>query len=425
MKFKVLLVISYCFLIVDIAFAADQMARSCSQPDVQSALNTCVNGGGGTVHIPAGECTWTTGLTTASSSIFYLEGAGETSTIITYTGSGTAIYFRAQNQGFRGMSHFTLYGPNNGSGTGFYVGVYGHPELYIHDLTVGKFNSAGRVIGYHGVISRVTFSAPGPNVNPYGVRVEGIDTDGWPIVGGKVVQTFGSREALYFEDCVWAPGYGHATSGFCNGKYVVRHSSRTGAVGAGGLDMHQASYQQCYTSGDRWADPKNGSYQLEAYDNSLGGSGKGSGYGIYHRSGAAIITNNTFHDLEVGALLVLEGGLNGNQCGPHCTLADDCPLDNYDNNNCSDANDGCCMRPDSVYVWNNTNTNVNTPVATAGWGSCSFCLRENHEYFRRAPTLVDDGFKFTKFTYPHPLVSGVSGEDRVPPISPSGLRIVK
>lgn len=402
-------------LAVQISFATDQTANSCSQPDVQSAINACVNSGGGTVYIP--ECspnpyTWTNGVSSTSSSIFYIEGAGQDKTKIFYTGSGTVFNFRAANSGFRGMSHLEFKG--NDGGKGFYFGVNSHVELNVHHITIGNFHTGGTVIGYYGVFHHCLFDTPGTNTNPYGVYVYGLPSDDWPIKDGRIEHTYGSRDALYFEDCTWH-GYGHATSGFCSAKYVVRNSTRIDGLPPG-LDMHQSSYSQCW-NGSSWVEPKNGGYQMEIYDNVLDGTG--IGYGIYHRSGGLIATDNQFSDdFDNGITIVCEGPNDG----PKCTPENDSPLDNYDNNNCSDSDDGCCMRPDSVYVWNNKGcTGCKFGLfAVAKWG-CSSSLREGKEYFLRPPTIEDDGFTYTKFTYPHPLASKAKADG--PPAPPEDLRL--
>ena len=61
--------------------AAVIKAASCSQANVQSAINSAANGN--VVMIPAGTCTWTGGITLAKK--IMLQGTGIGSTIIIYS----------------------------------------------------------------------------------------------------------------------------------------------------------------------------------------------------------------------------------------------------------------------------------------------------------------------------------------------------
>lgn len=87
MKRKMVKLIGLAFVIgflgISNVNAATNFAKSCSQADVQAAINSA--SAGDTVIVPAGECTWTSGIT--FNKTVKLEGAGKDSTIITGTGS--------------------------------------------------------------------------------------------------------------------------------------------------------------------------------------------------------------------------------------------------------------------------------------------------------------------------------------------------
>jgi hypothetical protein len=68
--------------------------------------------------------------------------------------------------------------------------------------------------------------------------------------------------------------------------------------------------------------------------------------------------------------------------------------------------EGCCQAQEKTYIWNNDGV-----VREYIGGSADDCLIEGTTYFLREPTLAQDGFTFTRYTYPHPLVSGVSDAD--------------
>ncbi len=68
--------------------------------------------------------------------------------------------------------------------------------------------------------------------------------------------------------------------------------------------------------------------------------------------------------------------------------------------------------PSMVYSWSNIDCDNQSYGEVKPQGSaCSDCVREDITYFLREPTQVDDGFTYTKFTYPHPLVTGEAEED--------------
>ena len=68
-------------------FASMYTAASCSQADVQSAINAAVDGD--TINIPAGTCTWTTSVTWTNKNI-NLIGAGQGSCTYTSNSSGSS-----------------------------------------------------------------------------------------------------------------------------------------------------------------------------------------------------------------------------------------------------------------------------------------------------------------------------------------------
>lgn len=77
-------------LILGFAFSADAAtvtANSCSQSDVQAAITSA--GRSGTVDVPAGSCTWGSGVTITTG--LTLIGAGQGSTIITASASGVVF----------------------------------------------------------------------------------------------------------------------------------------------------------------------------------------------------------------------------------------------------------------------------------------------------------------------------------------------
>jgi len=74
-----LLAVFFSMIIYGKCFAATVDAASCSQDDVQTAIDSAIRGD--TVKIPAGSCTWTSSLSITKS--ITLQGAGIGSTTFT------------------------------------------------------------------------------------------------------------------------------------------------------------------------------------------------------------------------------------------------------------------------------------------------------------------------------------------------------
>lgn len=98
--------------------ALDVTAKTCSQSDVQSAITQVQSAGGGTVYIPAGNCTWTdsSGIDIEIDGSLSIIGAGIGKTIITKTNAGSSNIFLINNAGtphmmpFFRLSEMTLIG---------------------------------------------------------------------------------------------------------------------------------------------------------------------------------------------------------------------------------------------------------------------------------------------------------------------------
>lgn len=96
-------VISFATFFTGDAKAAIINATSCSSADIQDAVNAASDGD--IVMVPAGNCTWTSGLSIPDTKGITLKGAGANNTIVT-TGYSITITTFQQGclQGFRGLS---------------------------------------------------------------------------------------------------------------------------------------------------------------------------------------------------------------------------------------------------------------------------------------------------------------------------------
>jgi hypothetical protein len=85
-KLKIILVFLIIFIffgilgLVKTSLAATIQANSCSQEDVQAAINSASDGD--TVLVPSGDCTWSSRVSIPDNKKLKIQGAGKTSTII-------------------------------------------------------------------------------------------------------------------------------------------------------------------------------------------------------------------------------------------------------------------------------------------------------------------------------------------------------
>ena len=145
------------------------------------------------------------------------------------------------------------------------------------------------------------------------------------------------------------------------------------------------------------------------------GSGKMS-YFARIRSGSVLFTGNavtaTNPSSSIGQAIQLVCENNNN--GPACTAENGYPVDYTYSNRCDGSTDGCCDKVETSYIWNNTLTRVNDELTTyepCGSGS----VAEDKDYFLRAPNHSDDGFTWTPYVYPHPLVTDTGARNLSPP----------
>jgi hypothetical protein len=55
-----------------------------------------------------------------------------------------------------------------------------------------------------------------------------------------------------------------------------------------------------------------------------------------------------------------------------------------------------------VWIWGNTYQSIPHGEIAVVWGSDDY-IKENRDYFLRAPSIDEDGFVYTPYTYPHPF----------------------
>jgi len=395
-------------------------ALSGSAHDIQAAINVVAASGGGTVHIPAGNFTFnivSDGFMSISNQRCGVQvpggvsiiGAGNNQTILNVPVDA----WDSANHGTYVKNYmFVLNGQNNkpirisgiyfqgsvdytgGPTTDTYaklsaVCAYGVRDYRIDHCTFMDFtdmailttnNYVRNPQGNCGLIDHCIIDNPYKDVylartggNPlwgYGIVVGG--DENYPTFNPDYTQYFGQyhHDITYIEDCTIARTR-HAVAGGSqsNAFYVLRYSTLTDMIVAG-----YASYQDVHGGGEGAECYGNTIINTPADYRSGYSSGDYIGIGFYSRGGFALYHDNTIRNFQNGQGIVL-------------------------------ANDQSAYaeyRTRNVWIWNNNYVNCETQVGTA---PNAFPIRENIEYFLRAPTQAQDGFTYVPYQYPFPLTS--------------------
>jgi hypothetical protein len=221
------------------ASAATVTAASCSSADVQTALNRAASGD--TVVIPAGTCSWTTGVTWTAPPNVTLQGAGSPSTYgnndatvivdeINRTGydasllnidiSGTGK-FRMTGITFRGSGNPATYSYNGAVRIGGATQQMRLDHLHFQAIVHTALLIAGQM---YGVIDHNVFDLySGTGVRFYGGSWGGAaEGDGsW-----ADATTLGSNRFIFIEDnLINAPtGYGAVQDSYQGSRFVIRYN---------------------------------------------------------------------------------------------------------------------------------------------------------------------------------------------------------
>jgi len=401
------------------SFAATINAVSCSQTDVQSAINSASVGD--IVAVPAGTCTWTTVTSyTPTLSItkkITLQGAGIDQTIIN-DGTGT--------NAFEDPLHIN--GPARI--TGF---------TFADSRTVVDYNSFITTSGSGWRIDHCKFTPTGSHIT------SGIIANGEPtalidhntfINGNAGVQVIGDGDTswttpsavgtgnqVYIEDntfnytYVWDGAY----DTYNGARYVFRYNTVIGTnIGNHGLDSGG------FRSG----------FSYEIYNNTFTNPNDHIYTAIESRGGTGVVFNNVVTS-DGGSYDSFDILRNYRSDSGYDTSWGTCDGTNPIDGNtpgwqgwpCKDQiGRGTNQTSDPVYLWNNTfKGNSNPTIGVAAYEDSTraqtYHILINRDFFNDTPKPG-----YTPFTYPYPLTAdgfpnpnGVS--DTAPPAAPTGVSV--
>jgi hypothetical protein len=403
-----LVVLAFLGVVIDLGFprdapAADRIAASCSAAAITTAINQTISTGGGTVFLPvcSADDTWTASdyINVSTNTNLRLMGAGINSTIIGYADGQIPVAGRPGmyfgGSGLVDLSGFTFRGSDTaGIATGIQVYSNNTQNLRIHHMRVQKFKTTALYVCQNPnspmVIDHCEIG------DQFGSYMYGIRTHGTNDASDfKIPAPFGANNtnALFIEDNVFDNCY-HSVSAFAVSNVVFRHNIVKNPT------SHVDGHGPCYDVGCNRSHPApyTGTYIYEMYDNEFYRTG---GWCVNLRGGTGIITDNKFYDCGVGFRLEMES------CSPgaNCNTAQGCPHSSTDTS-------ACYQSPYQYWIWNNT---MQTGSGDLFGKSAHECIRQDYEYYLRAPQTGDQVSSYTKYEYPHPIVSGAPPPPPPPP----------
>lgn len=226
-------------------------AATCSQADVQSAVNATSSGG--TVAVPAGNCTWTASVVITNKSLT-ITGAGiDVTTITGNTPGNSLVIANLSTTDTFNISGFTMRLQSAGSSYGMIdvnvANAEGYPAVSfrIHHIKMlgdpsDGVSQGGRFVvasGVYGVVDHCSFITQ----TPRGAGNVTIMQDNNFSTSNTyhTPQVLGDANALYVEDCdfefVVANQGNGAIDNYSGGRYVFRYNTvRNNNVGNHGWD---------------------------------------------------------------------------------------------------------------------------------------------------------------------------------------------
>lgn len=391
------------------SWAATISASSCSQANVQAAVNSASNGD--TVMIPNGSCSWTTGInTTKQISIraqnYTPTSGGNTTRNVTITNHASVplFDFTTGDSFHAALSGIRI---NEGTGTNNHLEVSGSGSkvMLVNDM----YFEAKQRNGSSQDVAAVDWAALGGVI--WNTRFVGIgrgDVGGVGSIDGTFVikgsprvwnsaSTMGAADTngtvnVYMEDssCLNAASFPDLDD---NGRAVFRHNNIDGCIGV----------THGFTS--TW-----GGRHIEWYDNVFSvRSDERNQTGRYYwiRAGTALFTNNVVNNANNPSAYGNPNLFNiGDNTSPRSYPMPRQP--GFGHNGTSNVSD-------PIYSWNNTGPQANSFGFQNGWDSI---VHVNRDVF------VNNGAKpgYTKYAYPHPLRSGSTPPpaDTTPPTLSGG-----
>ena len=381
------------------AGAATIQAASCSQTDVQTAINKAVTGD--VVALPAGSCTWT--ATYAWQAPVYInnmqkiaiQGAGMDSTIITRSPQGAALSLNLSGSSVANMQFVEGYIRPDGDGWRIHHCRFSSSTGYVGVQVFGtRENLHPTGLIDHCIFTNMTVGiAGGPTMMAHGIWAKPLNLG----TGDNVV---------YVEDNVFnGPLYGNSVDGNYGARYVVRYNT----INDMWIEAH--SVQGANRSIRSW----------EIYNNTFNQRNRALWVPFRLRGGTGVVFNNTVTGIWTQPSIVIDNVRSGT-VGNFGTEPGFCNGNSaWDGNTASLSGYPCrdqigrstdqwlwtTTTPyppqslDPAYSWNNKYGAQNVIFSVYGDGINNTHIKEGRDYFNNAQKPG-----YIPYTYPHPLQSG-------------------
>ncbi len=326
-KFNILLAVAFCVGCVNATrqgippflirptpsdWVADVTAASCSDTDVAAAFTTATTGQ--KVAVPAGNCTWTSGVTVSDSETLDIRGAGAGVTVITL-GASTPLTLGISDSS---VGYFTF---TSAAATDTFVTARGDGGTgRIHHNTFTNTTGGNR---------RCVYFSGGTGI-PHAIYL--IDHNTFNncrvSIAGDLGSDFGEREweashamglfnHVFIEDNTFS--YPDNTGNLAEADYGASMTVRFNTIARSPIEGHNVS-------GGTMAGTK-GARVMEMYGNTFTEDGTYN-YGMWWRSGSGIGFSNTFAAAEYSTPIIFD-------VSNRSTVANEC-----DGTNAVDGNTG-------------------------------------------------------------------------------------
>ena len=376
-------------------------ATSCSQADVAAAI--IVASGGDTVVIPAGTCSWPTGVSFAKG--IHLTGVSLGAvTLIHDAGTSYLMEVTEDDTHLAEISNLRFV-EGSGSGDG-HMAIYpgGRPVL-VHDNyfeTNGGLLRSIRWVPNRGVIWSNEFFSNGQDDQAI-VFVNNNDLQSWQTASTMGMDDLDGESNVYLEDNLFREIPLQALDPDSNSRIVIRHN----LFDESGLASHGADTSE------------HGTRHWELYDNTFTFTDHGDCDGsqtaplnwfFYIRGGTGVIADNALPDISSCAwgdkteLYMTVQNIRRNS-GPYpCWTSYPAP------HQVGQSHDGFSEITEPVYIWDNSGGGISgvgdyEPDECDNGQTVTDYIQEGRDF------ILGPKPGYQKYTYPHPLRTSLFADD--------------
>jgi hypothetical protein len=400
--------------VVTLAFSAEGhcatiAARSSSQSDVQSAINTAATGD--IVVIPAGNSTWSSNVNIPDGKKITLQGQGYNRTGV----SGAGITMNMSGSRVTGIG-FSFSGGNliDVKGKGWRIDNCRFTNTSTANAVAVFASGLNVSVSPSGVVDHCIFNHCKVFVNGMG-NFSAVSSQ-WAANLG-----LGTDDAVYVEDCAFNyDGRGNCMDSNRGGKYVFRYNT----VVQSRLEAHSLQ-----------SDVERATRKWEIYNNTITAT-SGIWAPMLIRGGTGVIFNNTIAGPWSERNIVLD---NVRSCSSIGAAGNCNGSSRWDGNSSGGAGYPCRDQigrstdqslwttsnpypPQAIepaYFWNNKYSDgSDIEVTLHSCAASQAHIKRNRDWYLGIPKPG-----YTPYTYPHPLVTGGTTNPGAFPGAPSSLRI--